>query len=172
MIILILGVYLYQLTNGFNKEFKTLEASINGEELKDVSGGNLWVLNGSYVVKFKDNLSREINYEYEIIPVNDFKFKIGNNYYSWLNVYDKSNFVYTNKKNLNNYFVLEEQQDYLILKPTKMIFEIITENTDKKENEIEFPNINPLSDFFVLKLKVGNKEYQYSFGIKESEVVS
>ena len=60
---------MYQLTNGFNKEFKTLEASINGEELKDVSGGNLWVLNGSYVVKFKDNLSREINYEYEIIQI-------------------------------------------------------------------------------------------------------
>ncbi len=106
---------------------------MNEEEIKEVSTGNLWVLNNSYVFKFKDNLFRDINYTYEICPINDFKWKIGNNYYSWLNIYDKSSFVSTNKKNLNKYFVLEEKKEVLILKPTKSVYEIIEENSEKVE---------------------------------------
>lgn len=144
---------------------------MNGEEIKEVSTGNLWVLKNSYVFKFKDNLFRNIKYTYEVCPINDFKWKIGNNYYSWLNVYDKSSFVSTNKKNLNKYFVLEEKKEVLILKPTKSVYEIIEENSSSND-DIEFPSLNLLSDFFILKLRVNNKDYSYSFGIKGNEVVA
>lgn len=164
-------MFFYQATNGFNKEFKSLEVSMNEEEIKEVSTGNLWVLNNSYVFKFKNNLFRDINYTYEICPINDFKWKIGNNYYSWLNIYDKTSFVSTNKKNLNKYFVLEEKKEVLILKPTKSVYEIIEENSSSNDG-IEFPSLNLLSDFFILKLRVNNKDYSYSFGIKGNEVVA
>lgn len=162
--IVVVGVviyYFYNNTNGFRSAYKSLEVTLNDELIENTSSNNTLIIGNSYVFKMNDKLTETINYTCELVACNDFKYKIGTNYYSWLNVYDKE----TSSPNLDRYFSLNKQNARFIIKPTMTIQDIVADYIGKKKSDIEFSTFNENVDYVVLNMTINENIYTYSFRV-------
>ncbi|MCM1195828.1 MAG: hypothetical protein NC310_02005 [Roseburia sp.] len=153
--------YFYQNTSGFTKAYKSLEVTLNGEVIEDTSSNNALVIGNSYVFKMNDKLTETIDYTCELVPYNDFKYKIDSNYYSWLNVHDKE----TSSTNLDRYFSLNKQNNKFTIKPIMTIQDIVADYTGKKKSDIEFSTFKDNVDYIVLNMTINESVYTYSFRV-------
>lgn len=153
--------YFYQNTNGFRSAYKSLEVTLNDEVINSTSSNNTLVVGNSYEFKMNDKLTETIDYTYELVACNDFKYRIGSNYYSWLNVYDKEN----SSKKLDRYFLLDNQKNKFVIKPIMTIKDIVFDYIGKEERDIEFSTFKEDVDYVVLNMIINECVYTYSFRI-------
>lgn len=149
--------YFYKETGGFEKYYNSIEVTVNDTVIESESSGNEFVLRNTYVFKMTDKIRDSIEYELEIIPINNLKYKIGSNYYSFSNI-----------ENLAKYFSIEKHLDSFNLKALKTIPELISEAENIDMKDIDFSMYDENTEYLKIQLNVNRaKKYTYSFRIKE-----
>lgn len=157
----VLIAYFYNATNGFNESYSNIEVRVNGDLVKRNGDAHTIYVGNSYVYAMKDNFSSSIEYELDLVPINDFDYKIGEKTYSWLEILNNEDSL--SDRNLNDYFSINMYNDYFILKPVMSINKIVATKMGVKEEEIEFFNYKLYVDYLALNLTINGQKCAYSF---------